>query len=330
MKSKLRGIENVVNRRGKKITINSKVVTKELDLSTVSDVGERRAIHQIFLREVDFYIKNKDLFPDILNSYSNSSSNPFLILNKKGTPVLDLLKTNKSVTFKMKLVKEVLRFYKNLHLRGILHRDIQPSHLFWFKSKIYAIDFELYQDTRSRKKDINYKGGLVHFVSSNIARLMLGENSNYKYNIGDEYFSLGLTIYYLIYKKSYIETVSQENKELSFEQKKIIMRNFDVGKLRFEEKYKKINKIILGLLAQRQKTKEEIDHIIWHTKPPGMFAVPVDRDLTEAEEIALEAELKKGRMSGYVRVDRNFWRSMKDRLDRIKRSYMPPDFGCKL
>lgn len=240
-----------IKRRGIHISKSGKFIKKQIDLS--SSIEEQKQKTTEMLNEISFYKANSELFLSDVFKYSSNSNSPFIVFKKRGTSLIKFLKLkikNRPETL-TKICFKIIDFYTHLHKKGYLHYDISPEHIYIFKSRVYTIDFGFaYKRNTSNP---NYKGGFVHFISPRVAAQMINKfDSQIAYTIDDELFALGLTLYYFLYKKTYIDIVNNSLKDLSLNEKLIIMSKFNINDLHFDQKYKLINEIIAKYVTLKQ------------------------------------------------------------------------------
>lgn len=232
-----------IRRRGIRISQSGKFIKKEIDRDATKAEQEQKTLE--LSNEISFYKANAEVFLSDLVKYSPNINCPFIIFKKTGTSLVKFLKTKRKPETLIKICKKIIDFYTILHKKGYLHYDVSSEHVYIYKGRIYVIDFGFAH--KLNVPNLNYKGGFVFFISPGVAKQMR-ENfgSQVKYTIGDELFSLGLTLYYFLYNKTYIDIINTDKKELNFNERLEIMSKFDLQKLYFDSKYKEINEIIIN------------------------------------------------------------------------------------
>lgn len=152
--------------------------------------------------------------------------------------------------------KLILERINDLHEIKYLHRDIQPVHIiFQENDKVQLIDFGLAKKTDSAN-GINFEGGLVHYNSPEVAKEMLLENKDIKYDLLSEMYSIGSVLFFNYTGLTSTDYGTTDYKDVSFREKLEMIANEGPNqKVKNENILSDRNKELLEWMLQTNREK---------------------------------------------------------------------------
>ena len=176
-------------------------------------------IHHRFMRETNIIISLNSPFNQKLLFYSIKNS--FLILESLPNGNLeDYLEDNKELSEieLFKIIYQICLSIQILHKNNIIHRDIQPSNFYFGENNQIALgDFGLSR-FESPLKSCN--SGTVGYVAPEII-------NNDEYSFPADIYSLGCTIFYLLFGKRPYHFEESDNITLSLAKKKNLIDYYE-------------------------------------------------------------------------------------------------------
>lgn len=216
----------------------------------------------------------------LIKWYGKDKDNYYMVINLLGKSIQDV--KNEIYKFSLKDTLKIgiflIKIIRNLHERGIIHRDIKPDNFLFDtdnKSFIYIIDFGFSKTYILNNKHIEQTKtngiiGSLHFVSLN------GHDHN-ELSRRDDLESL---CYMLIYINNGILPWQIENP--SIKDKKTYVKN---EKIKLLDKSSNINNVFVYYLNY-------IHSIKFNTNPDYEYLINLFNDLLHNNKVDLEKDLK--------------------------------------
>ncbi|MBT4207044.1 protein kinase [Candidatus Woesearchaeota archaeon] len=128
--------------------------------------------------------------------------------------------SEKNIATFLKIFIEICRKIEKINSAGFIHGDLQPVHFFLTHNNVITlIDWALVKNINNNSCELDYKGGLVHYVSPEVAVQMLGKKDNILLDEISEVYSLATVLFTLYTGKTSTFYGSDNLKSISFEDK---------------------------------------------------------------------------------------------------------------
>jgi len=174
-------------------------IAKIFDLTYIPVKGKGPMISPIDLykQEEKMLVLSQKFNNQYLMSYTDNDCG-IIIMNKvSGEPAHLYIKNNPSES--SRVVDQMIKSVKELHINGILHGDLQPAHFLVTKTTVELIDFGISGSIPGGYE--RYPGSLVHYASPEIAAQMMSKSEGLNYSVSSEIYSLGAVILYCLTEK---------------------------------------------------------------------------------------------------------------------------------